>query len=185
MAAGSVALTRLHKKPSPSGRGGRLCRVMHNQSTLSKGICKLGNLGDQEAEHKIRNHTELSATMSGDVLLKRKSSMFGNDARFISRPVESLIFLFSRGAHSFAKLGDRVRKLRRGVLVFAGKALFLFTAHVVVAALDRKRRIGTAYKLTTISVAGCLTEVAVATWPVFRASGIVPPDPKCLLHQRT
>lgn len=69
--------------------------------------------------------------MSGDVPLKRKSSAFGNDARFIGRPVESLIFLFSRGAHSSVKLADRVRKLRRGALVFAGKALFLFTAHVL------------------------------------------------------
>ena len=33
--------------------------------------------------------------MSGDVLLKRKSSVFGTDARFIGGPVKSLIFLFT------------------------------------------------------------------------------------------
>ena len=80
-----------------------------------------------------------------------KPSVFGNDARFIRRPVKSLIFLFSRGAHSFAELGDPVRKLRRGVFVFAGKAFFLFTAHVVVAALYCKRRIDTAYKLSYLA----------------------------------
>jgi hypothetical protein len=73
--------------------------------------------------------------MSGDVLLKRKASVFGNHARFIGGSIKSLIFLLSWGAHFSAELCDRLRKLR-GALVLASKAFFLFTAHVLVVEIQ-------------------------------------------------